>query len=253
MITRKTLWDYDSEIQNVYQTIYDAVMNPQMPSLHNTEGDPLVPHQLTYELLVSPGDAFDGLADLNCSESRVQILEQGECNSGVLRRIAFSWSKKGNSKHAGMDNTVLGQIEIDGPKMVVNVNSAERAEEFEILLKTRLEGKYKAKPRFIESIEHGLMNRPVSSASGRSEHDELMKHPEVQAKIAQMMKAHGMIGSINRFLRSVTRRRLRPQSPARLERNLVPSLSNLKLKPNCDLNRAQAQNFSKRSEINLVC
>ena len=190
VITRDTLWDYDSEIQDVYQTVYDAVMSPQMPILHNTDGDPLVPHKLTYELLVSPGDAFDGLADLNCSESRDQILEQGEFNGGVLRRIVFPWSKKGNPKHAGMDNTVLGQIEIDGPKLVVNVNSAKRAEQFETLLKTRLDGRYKAKPCVIESIEHGLKNQPPSSAAGRSEQDDLMRHPEVQAKIAQMMKAH---------------------------------------------------------------
>jgi hypothetical protein len=190
IITRNTLWEYDSEIQGLYQTIYDTVMNPQIPALHNTDGDALVPHKLTYELLVSPDDALNGLADLNCNELRDQIREQGDFDGGELRRITFSWSKKGNQKHAGMDNTILGQIEIDGPKMVVNVNSAERAEEFEGLLKTRLNGKYKAKPRVIESIEHGLQNKTPSSVASRPEHDELMKHPEIQAKIAQMMKAH---------------------------------------------------------------
>jgi hypothetical protein len=190
IITRDTLWEYDSEIQSLYQTIYNAVMNPQMPTPHNTDGDLLVPHKLTYDLLVSPDDALSALADLSCSESKEEIRENGEIENGKLKKVEFSWSKKGNAKNAGMENTILGHIEINGPRMVVNMNSENRANEFEGHLKERLNGGFKLKHRVIESIEQGLKNRRPPSSISQSKQEELMKHPEIQAKIAQMMKVH---------------------------------------------------------------
>ena len=143
VISRDTLWEYDSEIQSLYQSIYNAVTKPQMPTLHNTDGDLLIPHKLTYTLSVSPEDALNALADLNCSESKQEILEYADFENGSLKKVGFPWIKKGNSKHAAMENTVLGHIEIDGSKMTVNLNSENRANEFESQMRERLDGGYK--------------------------------------------------------------------------------------------------------------
>ena len=48
-------------------------------------------------------------------------------SEGTLTRVRFSWKKRGNKKHAGLDNTVLGWIEIDGARLVAEVNSEARA------------------------------------------------------------------------------------------------------------------------------
>jgi hypothetical protein len=190
-IDHDTLWEYDPEIQSLYQRIYQALIHPKMPAIMNTDGDLLIPHRLTFEI-ESPVAAFDALASLCVTESKDELLKSATFENDKLVFIEFSWDKLGNSNHAGWDNIVLGSIKIDPNRLVIEVNSEKRADDIDAIIKERLKEGCKLLSRMVEPIDGALKNgvseksKPLDDAS----RDQLMNDPEIQAKIAQMMKAH---------------------------------------------------------------
>ncbi len=189
-IDQSVLWEYDPEIQSLYQGIFQAVMNPKMPVMQNTDGHPLVPHRLTYEI-TSPQLILDALVDLSFVETRDKILSNAVYENDHLVFVEFSWSRQGHTKVTGLDNTILGNIKIEHDKLIVEVNSQRRADEFEALLKSRLKGGWKLKSRVVEPIEASLNKmRSTQKPLNDDEQKNLMKNPEIQARLTQMMKSH---------------------------------------------------------------
>lgn len=188
--SRDALWEYDPEIQSLYQDIYRSVTDRRMPTLVNTDGELMIPHKLSYDLLVPSDDVLKALADLNSQESYEEILEYAEVVDGELQRVEFPWSKIGNAKHAGWENTVLGHIKIKERSMTVEVNSENRAAQFEIILEKRLVGKYKLRAKVIESLENQMRDRSPRSIDADAEHEALQNHPDAQAQMKKMMAAH---------------------------------------------------------------
>jgi hypothetical protein len=69
------------------------------------------------------------LKHLALDELDEDLLSDATLDSkGMLTGVRFSWKKRGNKKHAGWDNTVLGWIEIDGTRLIAEVNSKARAD-----------------------------------------------------------------------------------------------------------------------------
>ena len=52
--------------------------------------------------------------------------------------LEFPWLKKGNQQHASWDNTVMGNIAIDGNLLTIDVNSQERADLIKREIESRL-------------------------------------------------------------------------------------------------------------------
>jgi hypothetical protein len=77
--------------------------------------------------------------------------------------------------------------------MTVDVNSKERAKKFQTQLKKLMPSGWKLKSTVIESIESQLKNAKTvgkGTTGTESEHDELMKSPEIRQRMEDMIKAH---------------------------------------------------------------
>lgn len=193
IIDQEVLHDWGTEILEIYRSIYEALTNPQTPILTNTDGHLMIPHKLIFDI-ENPQSTFEALYKLCFSETKDELLEQARYDKqGRLVAIEFPWLKKGNKKHKTWENTVWGHINIDGTKMIVEVNSKERAKKFQTELKKLMSTGWSLKSTVIESIESQL--KKVKSTSkekfdSEKEQAEMLENPEVRQHMEKMMKAH---------------------------------------------------------------
>ena len=108
--------------------------------------------------------------------------------------MRFSWKKRGNAKHVSWDNTVLGSIEIDGARLIVEVNSQARADTIRKTIEAALGKGVRYRAAEILSTEKLLAEARGSSRAGggasSKESERLAQSPEVREKISTMMAAH---------------------------------------------------------------
>ena len=193
-LTPERIREYRYDMLNLYHDITDRLLNPPMPQLHNTDGDPLLPHRLVYEI-DSPHAAFDALSPLCLTDTAEELLTEASFDAhGELRNVEFSWQKRGNEKNKSWDNTVLGHIKIDRRSMNIEVNSENRAQKIRALVEKMLPGA-RYKTTVIESLQALLaqakeQGETPASRQRQKEQDELNNLPEVQAKIAEYMRQH---------------------------------------------------------------
>ena len=110
-------------------------------------------------------------------------------SAGELCKIEFPWHKVGNKQNPSWDNTVLGNIAIDGGKLTVEVNSENRAEAARALVEGLLHGQARYQTTAIESAQAMLERSEERDASPRmKETEDLNAHPEVQAQLQQMLR-----------------------------------------------------------------
>ena len=116
---------WDIELRGVYFDIREDLLDPQLPVMQNTDGDPLQLTKLYYDLNCTPQEARDALAPL-----ALGLGDHGTPKTdkdGQLVSTAFPWAKAGNASDAGWSKTTLGEIKINGARLTVEVNSATRA------------------------------------------------------------------------------------------------------------------------------
>ena len=195
-LTPELLKDYDFEMLEIYHDITHRLLNPAIPQLQNTDGDPMLLHKLIYDLKCSPREALDSLKQLNITENDESILTGAEYEpSGELSKIEFTWEKPGNKKHKDWNNTILGHLHIEVTKLTAEVNSENRAQKFKALMEKLLPGKARYKTTVIKSPQAMLARAEKEGESARAkqhqkEQDELNNHPEVQVQIADYMRQH---------------------------------------------------------------
>jgi len=183
--------DWEDILRERYLLISDALLNPVPPVLQNTDGHDLAMQRIVFDI-DSAQVAFDKLRHLDLMQSEAEILEVAERDAeGNLRKIAFDWHRLGNSMHSDWDNTVLGRIEIDGPRLIVQVNSDERAAEARRLVE-RAMGK-SVRYRDTEQLsddpgEEASMDD--DSLSFEWEGSDGLEDADAQAAIAAYMTAH---------------------------------------------------------------
>lgn len=192
--TRAGLKAWDLDMLATYHEIVAPLLNPRMPQLRNTDGDPLMPHTLVYDI-DSPQQAFEALADLCIAANRDELLEEGtRDDAGNLTAISFAWLKAGNEMHARWSNTIMGSISIDGGRLTVEVNSENRALLFRKLMAERLPSA-RFRTMSIQSVESMLSEETrraptTAERTAEQELDELDAQPEVQALLAEEMRRH---------------------------------------------------------------
>jgi hypothetical protein len=195
-LTPELLKDYDFEMLEIYHDITHRLLNPAIPQLQNTDGDPMLPHKLIYTLECSPREAFDALRPLDLIEDEESIMTGAKFKPpGELRSIAFAWHKPGNKMHKDWNNTILGHLHIEGAKLTAEVNSANRAQKFKALMEKLLPGRAHYKTSVIESPQAMLARAEKEGNSARAkqhqkEQEELNSQPEAQALIADYMRQH---------------------------------------------------------------
>lgn len=190
-ITSTLLKEYDLEMFGVYHTLIEPLLNPRAPELRNTDGDPLLFHRLIYDV-DSPQTAFDALKALALDATDAELLAGAEHDAhGGLRKIEFSWLKRGNKQHKDWNNTILGNISIDGGTLTVEVNSEKRANKFKTQAKNLLGPNARYRTAVIESPEAMLARgTPGKTEQQRAEQEALESNPDVQAALAEHLEAH---------------------------------------------------------------
>jgi hypothetical protein len=207
-ITHEVLRDWDFELLELFHEIADRAFNPPLPILQNTDGDPISPHKLVFDLKAPPQAAFDALKHLALDDTDGDMLEDATRDSqGRLTGVHFSWKKRGNKMHASWDNTILGSIEIDGARLVAEVNSAARADAVRKEIEAALGEGVRYRASEIQSPEkiradlraagerRGARDRGRGEGAGRGgaaseEHNRLAELPEVREKVTEMLEAH---------------------------------------------------------------
>ena len=193
-ITPQLLREYLYDMLGIYHDIVDRLLNPPMPQLQNTDGDPLLPHRLVYEI-ESPRAAFDALKPLCLTMTEDILLEEaGFDPKSELLKIEFPWEKRGNEKNKTWSNTILGHIKIDGRGMNIEVNSENRAQKIRDIIAEMLPGA-RYKTTVIESLQAMLARaeeegETAASRQRQKEQDELNNRPEIQAEIAKYLRQH---------------------------------------------------------------
>lgn len=179
------------EIVLMYRQLVDQMLNPAPPKLQNTDGDPLAPTTLVFELRCGVREAFDRLKGLSITTSEDELLEDASrSDSGELTRVEFLWSKKGNKLHPDWDNTTLGNVTLSTGAISVSVNSARRAKKVRGLIEKHLGRDALFLRQTIESVDALLDqgHRHDGDDARDKEHDRLASSPEGQAIIEEMTR-----------------------------------------------------------------
>ena len=174
-----------NELQHIdlFLNIYDRLMNPVKPTFTNTDGHLLIPHKLIFDI-ESPTKIFDLIHSLCFEETKNELLKSAIFDEAKnIIKIEFSWLAKGNKTNKQWTNTVLGRIDIEGKRMIVEVNSKERADHFLKILKDLKAEGWKLKSTLIESIEQQLKTAPASQ-------NTMTDDPEILDLMERNIQAH---------------------------------------------------------------
>ncbi|MBI3045728.1 MAG: SEC-C domain-containing protein [Betaproteobacteria bacterium] len=194
-LTPGALREVNIEFIEVYLGLADALLEPRLPEMRNTDGDPLSFHKLVFEI-ESPRAAFDALKDLALDVDDAELLAEAEFDRHeALRRVQFPWKTRGNPVNKSWDNTVLGNLTIDGARLTAEVNSRERALRIRKLIEDRLGAGVKHRATEIQAIETMLARarEKGGGAAARArdaEHERLAALPEVRAALQEHLRRH---------------------------------------------------------------
>lgn len=114
------------EVRQLYHQVVDAIVNPKLPTLQNTDGDPIEMTTMTYDLGVTAAEAFERLRPLATLRGEAHVDDERYDAAGGFEAAVLTWLKAGNRKHKDWDNTTLGTLRLDGSRLVIEVNSAKR-------------------------------------------------------------------------------------------------------------------------------
>ncbi len=188
------LIEYDVEIREFYHQVIDAVLHPALPSLRNTDGDPLELTTMTYELDVTAAEAFERLRPLATLHGDAHIDGEVYDGAGAIAAAELTWIKAGNRQHKDWSNTTLGTLRLNGARLEIEVNSARRRDRIAKaiakrfgktarLVETKVTDVMKElEMRRAQGAERGETARSPSSAPERT--------PELEALEAELAKKH---------------------------------------------------------------
>jgi len=184
------LCEWDIEVREEYLYVIEAIRNPPRPQLQNTDGEPIVFKNLSFEV-PSAQEAFDALKGLAFDETEEELLAEADLDGqGKVKRVSFAWKVAGNAQNKSWDNTVLGHIEIDGRQLVAGVNSEERATRFMKIMEERCPTSLHTGTE-VETVEEGLARgRAEGEPPVDAEAESIAEIPEVRARIQAMMAEH---------------------------------------------------------------
>ncbi len=188
-VAPQRLRDFDREMIELYHKIADQILERRMPALQNTDGEALSLRRVVFDV-PSAQEAFGALRHLALDDSEADLLrDAARDGQGQLVRVNFTWLKRGNAANPGMDNTVLGSIEIDGTRLAVEVNSEKREKQLRAIVAEALGERARYRATEIRSLERMLAEAPASGAGARESAD-VSQLPEVKAKMAEIMAKH---------------------------------------------------------------
>ena len=193
-ISAEHLHEFEDDIRGFYLQILEGMFTP--PNLANTDKDPFVPHKLYFDL-DSADRAFHGLKSLAAGWNENELLENATVEDGLIAKAEIPWlggSAEARKRLGGP--VLLGLLKIDGNRLVVEVNSKQRAELIRQLVEERLGSTATYKTTLIEPVESQVEEMWKAAATGLSstgnqqdrEHPDLIAFDEAQPQIRAMME-----------------------------------------------------------------
>lgn len=178
---------HDDALRWWYLDVAEQIHNPLPPKLQNTDGDPLAPTTLHFELRCTPDEAFGALKSLDVVETDESALldEATRDRAGRLHSFHLTWNKAGNKLHASWDNTALGSLDVEGTSLVASVNSRRRATRLRKQIEKRLGSRVLFLREVVESVEAMLEQ---ARRDGRAHEDD--QPPELAEIAAQLADEH---------------------------------------------------------------
>jgi hypothetical protein len=190
LMTREDLFEYDIEIRGLYHQIVDALVNPKLPELRNTDGDPIEMTTMTYELLVPAAEAFTRLRPLATIGEEAHIDGETYDAAGAIVAAELTWIKAGNRQHKAWDNTILGNLRLDGSRLVVEVNSARRRDRIAKEIAKRLGSKATLVETKATDVRKELEKRRAGRTGPAPAAPERERTPELEAIEAELARKH---------------------------------------------------------------
>jgi hypothetical protein len=181
-----SLREWDIELRELYFDALERLLEPGLPPLHNTDGDPLQLQRLLFDLDPAPDAvafAFEALRHLATPEEAEAALADAERDaSGTPIALRFSWSRRNKRRSSVLQHTVLGDIEIRPGRLSCALNSNRRAAAFRRYVKKALPERARYRLSELDSIEYALANAPTRDAGPRTP-----APPEVQAHVSRYL------------------------------------------------------------------
>lgn len=194
LMTLADLSECEIEIRRLYHQIVDAIMNPTLPTLLNTDGDPIEMATMTYELRVTAAEAFDRLRPLATLRGEAHVDDERYDAAGEIEAAVLTWLKAGNRQHKDWDNTTLGTLRLDGSRLVIEVNSAKRRQRIGKEISKRFGSTATLVETTTSDIVKELQERRARRRDAPGESTtfstEPERTPEIQALEAELIRNH---------------------------------------------------------------
>jgi hypothetical protein len=184
----------DLALRELYFSLAETYLNPPPPQLHNTDGDPLEPRTLYFDV-DSAQAAFDALAPLAVGTPREQLLEDAQFDAhGAVVEALIPWVKRNDPKRSSLETVLMGRIRIRDGKLTVEVNSAERARTIRALIEKSLGSRVHYRRTRKQPLEGRVPPAPpgpgIQPAPRNAAESELMQLPEVRAQLEAFQRRH---------------------------------------------------------------
>lgn len=153
-------------LRELYLSFVEQVANPVMPTLQNTDGDPLEPQTLHFEIRC-PDDTLSKLAHLaSDAETEAELREKARMKRGKVDHARIPWLRRSKGSRR-QPPTILGNVVISGTKLTVDVNSEKRA----ATIRQEIDAALGADAKFVRKVIHNPAKAAGSKgpkANGRS-------------------------------------------------------------------------------------
>lgn len=187
------LREYDIEMLDIYHAIAEPLLNPAIPTLTNTHGEPLSMRRVIFEI-DSAERAFEALRGLDPA-SEAELAESAKRDAdGRLVEAELHWIEAETLRRGRMQNTVLGTVRISGTRLTAEVNSEARERRLREIVDKALGPAARHRATEIQSVEKLLAeahSNPSPSSPRRPPGEQaLMDSPEVRAFMDDYMSRH---------------------------------------------------------------
>jgi hypothetical protein len=176
------------ELTDVYYQTANRLLHPTMPKFANTDGHTMVLCTVTYEV-PSARAAFDALKDMAVGEDESELLASATYDMhGNLSSVELPWLRTGNSK-VDWKNTILGRIQIKDRRVVVEVNSEERAKSFRDIADKSLP----ASSRYLSTLQESVaaaVEDHRRDQEGDAPAEDINDLPEIQAMLKEHLRSY---------------------------------------------------------------
>ena len=163
-LTSVHLHEFELDIRGLYLNLLAGMLSP--PQLANTDGDPMVPQKLYFEL-ESADAAFHALKSLAKGWTAKELLKRAELKNGLVVKAEIEWlGGKPEARRRLGGPVLLGLLKIDHERLIVEVNSNKRASRVRKLIERRLGPAARYQTTLIEPIESQVQEMWHSAAAG---------------------------------------------------------------------------------------